>query len=484
MKKLAYKNMIKVVALTMVVTLGSCKKEFLEVVPKGKLLAQKVSEYNLLLSNLPLINIGASNSQVLMGDEVAAFEPYFSAAVLKTQRTFKWEDILYQPEEDAGEIVVPMTNIYLYNKVINEVPDAIEGTEQDKLRIEAEARAGRAWTYFQLINYFGKPYNENTSATDLGYPIVTEADVAETKFTRASVKEVYEFILQDLNAAIPNLPAQISHRTRMSKSAAEGILGKVLVFMGRYNEAIPHFDAAISGLQNATVPVRIYDYKVELATGGAFTPIGTNGPATPTIVNQAESVYAKQFSANWMGSSNEIVISPQTVALFSSTDLRLRWYTPTARSGPAYPANVLKKNGSTQTPFGVLVPDLYLLRAEAKVRNNDFSGAKADVEALRINRFPANDPAIAVPANIVGQKMPLLNFILNERIREFAVMGYRWFDMRRLSVDPLFMQNTYTHTIFSATGTVAETITLRPERLVMRFPQKLIDQNPGMPNNP
>lgn len=482
--KLTYKNTIKTVVLLSLVVLSSCKKSFLEVVPKGKLIAQNVSEYNLLLSSLPLINIGTANSQVLMGDEIAAFEPYFSSATLKTQRTFRWDDVLYQPDEDAGEILIPMTNIYVYNKVINEVPDALEGTAQDKLRIAAEARVGRAWTYFQLINYFGKPYNEATSATDPGYPIVREADVAATKFTRASVKEVYDFILQDLTTAMPDLPAVISHRTRVSKSAGEAILAKVLVFMGRYNEAIPHFDAAIEGIQNALVPVRLYDYKIELSTGGAYFPVGVNGPANPTIVNQAESIFAKQFSNSFLGSANEIVINPKTVALFSPTDLRLKWYSPNARSGPAYAANVLKKNGSTQTPFGVLVPDLYLLRAECKVRTNDLAGGIADVEFLRTHRFPANDPAIAVPESVAEDKMTLLSYVLEERIREFAVNGYRWFDMRRLSVDPLFQQETYTHTVYSVTGSVAETITLKPERFVMRFPQKLMDQNPGMPNNP
>lgn len=124
--------------------LTSCKKSFLEITPKGKLIAQKVSDYNLLLSNLDLINMGNANAQIFMGDEVAAVEPYFSAATLKTQRLFRWDDVIYEPEEDAGEMLIPMKNIYLLNKVIIEVPDATDGTEQQKLSIQAEAMAGRA----------------------------------------------------------------------------------------------------------------------------------------------------------------------------------------------------------------------------------------------------------------------------------------------------------------------------------------------------
>jgi len=89
-----------------------------------------------------------------------------------------------------------------------------------------------------------------------------------------------------------------------------------------------------------------------------------------------------------------------------------------------------------------------------------------------------------VPEAIAGKQLALLNFILEERIREFALSGYRWFDMRRLSVDPLFKATTYTHTLYAATGSVAGTFTLKPERFVLRFPQKVMDQNPGMENNP
>jgi hypothetical protein len=129
-----------------------------------------------------------------------------------------------------------------------------------------------------------------------------------------------------------------------------------------------------------------------------------------------------------------------------------------------------------------VLSDLYLLRAECKARLGDLAGAKMDVEVLRRNRMPETNAL--VPASIAGQQLALLKFILSERIREFALSGYRWFDMRRLSVDPLFSDNHYTHKLYSESGTVIDTYVLRPERFVLRFPQKVMDQNPGMQNNP
>jgi tetratricopeptide (TPR) repeat protein len=479
-------NSIIALLSILLVTSTACKKSFLETVPKGKLIAQTASDYNQLLSNLDLLNIGAANAQVAMGDEVAAVEPYFTtSALLKTQRSFRYEASIYEPNDDAGETLVPLKNIYLYNKVINEVPNATEGSDQLKLQIAGEARAGRAWTYFMLINYYGKPYNAATAASDPGFPIVEVADVTTTTFERASVQQVYDFIIKDLLTAIPNLSPQITNRTRMSKAAAEAILGKVYMFMGRFNDALPMLNAAITDMANQATPVRLYDYNVEFNTGGVFLPINaTNGPATILLPNNVESVYSKQFVNSWTSSSNELVTTPQTAALYGASDLRLKFFiNSTASTKIAYPLpGLLRKYGKgTQTLFGVQVPDLYLLRAECKCRANDLAGAKADVETLRTKRMPAADAT--VPAAIAGQQIPLLKFILDERIREYAVEGYRWFDMRRLSVDPLFSSNVYTHTLYSATGGTT-LYQLKPERFVLRFAQKLMDQNPNIVNNP
>ncbi|WP_316815704.1 RagB/SusD family nutrient uptake outer membrane protein [Pedobacter nyackensis] len=459
----------------------SCKKSFLEITPKGKLIAQKVSDYNLLLSNLELVNMNAT-AQVPMGDEVAAIATYFNGAAVKTQRLFRWDDVTYEPTENAAEMEVPLKNIYTFNKIINEVPDATDGTAQEKRSIQAEAMAGRAWTYFLLINYFGKPYHPGTAATDPGFPIILKADVTETKFTRASVMEVYKFIVDDLIKAMPDLPLKTSHRLRMSKAAAEGLLGKVYMFMGKFNEALPHLNAALTGINNAEIPVRLYDYNVTFAPGGEFMPIGLFGPAYPYYPNIKESVFGKQSYTYWTSSANELVITKQTADLYGSSDLRLKFFSPAAFFGPVYPNGLLRKIGPGNTQLGVLVPDLYLLRAECKARLNDLPGAKADVEALRIKRMPSTSSD--VPAVIAGEQLPLIKFILEERIREFAMNGYRWFDMRRLSVDPLFSNSTFSHTVYSETGTVVSTFTLKPERFVLRFPKKVIDENPGMQNNP
>src|SRR5690606_22601392 len=137
---------------------------FLEVLPKGKVIAVGYKDYELLLNNPNLLNVG-TDAQLLLGDEVTAIEPYYSGLTLREQRLFTWSDQIYQPDENSAETSGPLSSIYTYNKIITEVMDAPDGTPEQKRMIRAEALAGRAWTYFLLINYYSKPYQSSTAAS-------------------------------------------------------------------------------------------------------------------------------------------------------------------------------------------------------------------------------------------------------------------------------------------------------------------------------
>ena len=474
----------RAIILILLLPIGiSCKKEFLEILPKGKLIAQTTNDYQLALGSLDLINMN-TNGQIPMGDEVAAVNPYFTGANLRTQRLFRWDDVIYQPNEDAPELNVPMTNIYLFNKIINEVMNSADGTDIEKRSVRAQARAGRAWTYFLLINYYGKPYNATTAGTDPGFPIIVEADVNETTFSRASVQEVYDFIIDDLTASMADLPSKITHRILMSKPAAEGLLGKIYAFMGNYDKALPLLTNCIDAIAAAEIPVTLYDYNVSFAPGGVFLPIGLLGANIPIAINNHENIYAKQAFNTWAFGLNEFVITQSTAELYGSSDMRLNCFSATPYpSGAVFPNGMLRRTSPGSAHIGVVVPDIYLLMAECKARLGDLEAATTDLETFRSNRMPASDAL--VPPDVATDKVSLVRFILEERLREFALTGYRWFDMRRLSTDPEYSDTIgTTHQVLDGDGNIVDTYTLKPERLVMRFPQKLMDQNPGMENNP
>jgi tetratricopeptide (TPR) repeat protein len=476
-------NYFTLTASVLILLLGtsSCRKDFLTVVPKGSLIAQNTNDYSNILNSQNLYAFITATDQVIMSPEVCAIEPYYTAASLAEKRAFGWEADLYEPNDDMNEITSFMSKIYMYNKIINEVESSTGGTDAQKASLQAEALANRAWCYFQLINYFGKPYNASTAATDPGYPIVTVADVTATNFTRASVKDVYAFILQDLNKAIPALPVNLTNTLRMSRGAAEAFLGKVEMFMGNYTDALTQLNAAFTDFGSAQIPLGLYNYNVTTLPGGVNAPF-TIGPRQPALGSNSEEAFSKELVERYSYIFNTILIGPETSSLYGPSDIRITtFYSQSAFfAAPFGIPGVYRKVGLLYDPIGVFLPEVYLLRAECKARANDLTGAIADVETLRKNRMPAN--VVAVPAGL--SQTDLIKFIIDENTREFAVLGYNWFTIRRLSQDPIFANKVYTHKVYNADGTLEHTFTLAPERMVLRFNQKIMLQNPGWTNNP
>lgn len=452
--------------------MASCKKSFLEIKPKGRVIASKMSDYDLLLNNLDLIVITGADGQVLPGDEVAVKEPAWSGATFRDKQLFKWDFKIYNPDEDAKETLTPVKGLYIYNKIISEVLESTDGTDIEKKSIQAEAYAGRAWTNFLLINYYGKPYDPATAANDPGFPLITEADINGGPYTRATVQQVYDLIISDLKTAIPNLMyVGVPHRSRMSKAAAQGLLAKVYIFMGKYADALPLLNESINNLAQSapTAQTLLLNYNT------AF-------PGFPTAPNDQENVYAKVMSNTYLSGSQTLVyLTPEAEALYGATDVRrTKWLTLFT-----FPNGLkLYKRGNTTVSFwGVRVPELYLFRAEVKARMDDLTGAVSELEFFRGNRMPAADAK--VPASAQASKKALLQFIMEERIREFSVTGYRWFDMRRLSVDPLFATTNFQHRVYDANGVVSQTFTLSSiNQFVFKIPPKILAENPNMQDNP
>lgn len=118
----------------------------------------------------------------------------------------------------------------------------IKGVEQENLSNKnfaiAEAKFMRAWCYFELTTMWGDV------PLRLDNPTAISAEAfAKPKSSRA---EIYAQIEADLAVAIDGLPNKIPGSFRVSKGAAQALLGKVLVFEKKYDKAIPLFEAVMS----------------------------------------------------------------------------------------------------------------------------------------------------------------------------------------------------------------------------------------------
>lgn len=470
--------------------MSSCKKGFLEVDQKQQIVATKFSDYELLMNSKKLYDYleeGGWPAAVVLGDEVSAEGDFLSSnGTLQTQRLFHYENVVYNEGQDAYELKYFLNNIYFCNKVINEVMDATDGSEQQKKSLIAEAKATRAWLYLQIMNFYAKPYAAGSAATDPGLPIIKTADISIRYFVRNTVQEVYDFMIADLNEAMPDLPNEKEFPTRMSKPAAEAILGRTYLFMARFKDAQDHFDAAFSAMSQQIHPAKLYNYNVEFGENGSFLPYGDYGPNGPgnNPNDYTEAILSRTFYSGTyqpIGIAG-IVLNKSAYDLYGKTDWRREFYSATYDDGgEPNPSGRVRKYAYTYIKFGMQLPDLYLMRAECRARLNNLSGAMEDLMTLRNNRMPVKDAG--VPPSVSTNQTALVHYVIDERIREFAAEGYRWFDMRRLHNDPLFNSPLPAHVEYNSDGTETN-YPLSEDRLTLRLPPLYISANPGITNNP
>ena len=105
-----------------------------------------------------------------------------------------------------------MTNMILYDI------DNMNGTDQEKSLVKAEAHMIRAYAYYMLVNLYGEPYDPATASSALGVPINNLVGAQDVKFQRASVQDIYDIITDDCKAAINYFIAGGIHLIQQSKS--------------------------------------------------------------------------------------------------------------------------------------------------------------------------------------------------------------------------------------------------------------------------
>lgn len=501
-----YQKFIAIICVLLSLTTTSCKKDFLQIFPKGKNVAITFEDYDALMneSNFYVLGNGSwsvSEPAAIMGDEVSAEAYAYNLTgngFIAARGFFQWQDDIFPLNDIAGDgnssmpkfLNILMADIYTLNKIINDVNKATTGSDQQKLALKSEAMAVRAFINLQLLNYFTKPYQAATAPTDPGFPAITTANTQVATFSRGTLQQSYDFMISDLTQAIPNLPIQSVFQTRICKAAAEGILGKIYLSMGNYSGALAYLNNAFINMAKMSTKPTLYNYNTTFATGGSFLPINpTTGPNSPFMNNTdiKESLWAVfTFAGPHAGNSystNFLTLPAQTTALFDPTDWRLKFYTNLQIDNRTpIPGGRVHRNNLKWARIGIELSDLYLLKAEAEARAGSLTNALSDVSTLRANRMPA--AVAAVPLAIGNDRTALIKFIINERIREFAGLGARWFDMRRLSNDPIFSgQPAAQHTVYTD-ATNGTTYTLTPNRLALRLPPLYLNQNPGMVDNP
>ncbi|KAA2240380.1 RagB/SusD family nutrient uptake outer membrane protein [Chitinophaga agrisoli] len=356
----------------------------------------------------------------------------------------------------------------------------IEGISMDagvKARYIAEAKALRAYFYFDLVRFF-------RNVPLMTAPVVAIDDMFNV--AQAKPEEVYAQIEKDLKDALAetNLPDKVALATeagRLSKGAVHALLGRVYVWEQKWPAAITEL-AEVNG---ATVGGSKYGYKLVDNFGDLFKSDMAHKFNSESVF---EISYNSSSNGGWdcvnctEGNVLNIMTGPRGYKILKpeqAPDYVSGWsflvitksLFDAIHGDPRYKYTVanldsLEKNGivtyekgfnntgyfmekfagrvanrSTggtpelnypQNIYEIRLADTYLLEAEALVRNGE-SGLAGTRSFTLFNAVRARVGLPAIPVT--------LDNILSERRLELAGEGHRWLDLVRFGKAATFLQS-------------------------------------------
>lgn len=379
-----------------------------------------------------------------------------------------------------------MNVVVLANEYIRNTADS---QDADIQKYNAEARFLRALSYYYGIDLFGN------------LPFVTEADQPGAFLpTQKSRAEIFQYVVDELNAIKPLLGAPKFEYGRADKGACAMLLAKLYlnaeVYLGdgnaKYTEALTELKEVISGpyqlsnkylnnflADNDTSPEVIFaishDGEFSQTYGAVWIMIkgnagngGWSGLRTTKSFVQlfSQTDPRAQFAKEDKGQSLEILDCSQSKEGYGIFKFR------NTKSDGNIPTD--DNTGFIDTDMPVFrLADAYLMYAEAVVRGGqggDIGTAVSYINALR------NRPGDAAIGNVSSADVDL-DFLIDERGRELYWEGHRRQDLIRFD---LFTGDAY---LWPWKGQAKDGASIPAYRSLFPIPAADISANPNLEQN-
>jgi len=394
------------------------------------------------------------------------------------------------------------TTIYKKINVANNIIASIEGvpcnSEEDRQgihKVKGETHFLRALYYFWLANVYAKPYNPATSSTDLCVPIKTSDVVEDIKFTRNTVEEVYQLVLDDLREAEKNLTLykkSMPSIYRADSTACHLLQSRVYLYMQNWKKASEYakkvIDAhpALMDLNAATGKFSVKSNEENIFSMGGNTVYGMfcNCGQAFSVSNDLYNSYSENDmrKKTWFWKRGVFTGLIKVPAINNHTS-----YTPNAELYYFYRYLSINYKLDVSDLFLFRSSEAYLNYAEAEAYMGNENESTEAINLLRKNRISAN-----VKQTITASGDELIKAIRKERRLELAFEGHRWFDLRRYSVCSVMPESksithdwTYftEHTGGKATARHRFVLEEYDEAYTLPIPYEVISFNTGMENN-
>ncbi|KFF02659.1 RagB/SusD family nutrient uptake outer membrane protein [Flavobacterium reichenbachii] len=454
-----YKKAVYLIALGL--TLASCEN-YLDDAPKGSKVPVTLADYEAFLRDeYTNHRVDVTGAMHLLNDQ------FLGISTLANNRLFTAN---YMWDENADRIALKPSDetayysgyagISTFNLIIENALTATKATETEQRVVWAEAKVLRAMNYFNLVNFYADTYTASTAATKLSVPLITSANInAPSK--QVTIQELYNFILNDVNEALPYLPKVSQTALHPNLGAGYAFYSRVFLQMNNYTEALKYADLALA--ENN----KLYDWVAYYNTNKAVidVPNSYTTTASPMGFTYVENYTYRHGSAN--NSGGEFDIPVERAQRFEAGDARFtsRWKIRTVGAETYY--------RRTLTGFfnfgGITTVEVYLIKAECLARAGQIGDALNVLNTVRKTRIlPASYQDIATTDKTIA-----VNAILRTKSNELINTLIPFADARRLNAEGIY-KVSFTKTANGNTYTLSSDSHL----WTMPFPQGAMN-SPG-----
>ncbi len=353
----------------------------------------------------------------------------------------------------AGAWAAIYATINRANQVIAKLPGVQDATltAAYKKQLLGEAYFVRALAYFDLARAWGGVQLKLQPTTSVNSEAVPRSTQAET----------YAQVLKDLQAAESLLPDGVN-RVRATKKTVWALKARLYLYQQDWANA-------------ETYATQIINDAADYQLSSPFSSWFANN-----IVASPESIFELEFSAanpNTIRAEMQHPTRGGTYRFAPNTNVVNLLRTPSIGGGRRALIDSVKQ-GTTVLWFGNLyyrspatdpayilrLAELYLIRAEARAQQNNFTGSLSDINAIRSRA--------GLTPSAANNTSDLLLAVENERRYEFLWEAHRWFDLARTG-----RANTVLHTLNPS-------VTVQQYQLLFPIPANEVALDPQLTQNP
>ena len=482
----------------------SCKKSFLDQKPISTLskatfyqtsadIDQAVNGvYNTLLTypDVFYINLSECRSGNFYTATPQAQRDYFNIASFNLDASLP----MLQTGWALGYSTINRANLVLEN--IGHITFTNDATRRQYI---AESRFLRGMAYFELVKVFG------------GVPVIDHTVLPDEALTikRSSVADVYNFITQEMSAAIPDLPVSYGASSvgKITSTGAKAMLARVYLTMtgaplnqtANYDKARVLLESIIAlevpgttknygvklvpaykSLFNSDSDNTSFLFEVQYISGGFGLGNPVPGETLPVDINATIAKYGAYYISGTPSNSlvNSYEAADQRLSATISTNYS---NTKNATVVSSFfskflePGKAILNNSDWPINFPIIRYEDVLLM-EAEIQNEQATTPPATAIAL-LNRIRVRAGLLPITPTTTGDFRLAME---NERRHEFAWEGLFWPDLVRTK-RALPVLNSILPAVYNKTIDQTQLIYPIPRSEIQVLPG-LYDQNPGYNN--